>query len=101
MSTSGEKIQIKADPDLVDLLPGYLQKRADEVKQILTFLEEENFEEIRTLGHRMKGSGGGYGFEEISRIGADMEQSAIAKDAAKTKELLSQLEDYLNRVELI
>ncbi len=96
-----EKIFIKADPDLIDLIPGYLDKRRDNIGAIKKLLADGNFEEIRVLAHRMKGSGGSYGFDRITEIGAAME--IAAKDQAKDRisQELEQLSEYLSKVEIV
>ncbi len=66
-----EKIVVQVDADLEDLIPGYLQNRRQEVDSILQALENQDFEAIRVLGHTMKGTGGGYGFDAITEMGHD------------------------------
>ena len=57
------------DEDLGDLIPGYLENRKKDVVEILNCLNRRDYETIRSLGHKMKGSGGGYGFDTITEIG--------------------------------
>ena len=101
MSNEENKIVVKIDEDLEELIPGYLENRHHDIAKIKTALEEGDYETIRILGHGMKGSGSGYGFEQISEIGSNMEQAAITQDSGQVTELLTGLEDYLARVEII
>lgn len=94
-----ESIIVNIDPDLEDLIPGFLNNRAKDVKSINDLLDKEDFATIRILGHSMKGAGGGYGFDPITEIGDKIEIAAIAADAAVIREANAQLEDYLARVE--
>jgi hypothetical protein len=48
----------------------------------------------------VKGSGGGYGFDGLSKIGAALEIAAKGEDDAGVKAQLGKLEDYLQRVEI-
>jgi DNA-binding NarL/FixJ family response regulator len=57
---------VKIDRDLEDLIPGYLEKRLADVTSIREAAGKNDFEMIRVLGHTMKGSGGGYGFDRIT-----------------------------------
>lgn len=93
-----EKIPVVVDRDLEELVPGYLANRNNDVLLIKDCLARDDYETIGRLGHRMKGSGGGYGFEEITVIGGRMEASAGARDASAIFEQLLALKDYLNRV---
>jgi len=49
----------------------------------------------------MKGSGGGYGFDEITAIGMRIESAAGEEDAAEIRRQVEALRDYLKRVEVI
>jgi len=53
------------------------------------------------LGHRMKGDGGGYGFDHISAIGDRLEQAAIAQDPAAVTAQVADLKDFLVKVTVI
>jgi HPt (histidine-containing phosphotransfer) domain-containing protein len=94
-----EKIIVNIDPDLEDLIPGFLNNRAKDVESINGLLDEGDFAAIRILGHSMKGAGGGYGFDLITEIGDKIESAAMAADATVIREANAQLEDYLARVE--
>jgi len=54
-----EKIRIRVDPVLQELIPGYLENRGKDLLVYQQSLENENFDTIGILGHSMKGSGGG------------------------------------------
>lgn len=94
-----EKIIIKIDPDLEDLIPGFLNNRAKDVETIRALLDGEDLDQIRLLGHSMKGAGGGYGFDRITEIGDVIETAAIAGDLMVIRDAVDQLADYLARVE--
>lgn len=97
----GGKIQIHVDPDLADLIPGFLDKRRKDTVALLTALDDGEFETVRILGHSMKGSGGGYGFDAISEIGAALEQAAKGKNTDEIRQQVSDLSGYLDRVEVM
>lgn len=88
------------DKDLEDLIPGYLENRKKDIVSIENALPKNNFDEIQNLGHRMKGSGGGYGFQEITEIGKTIEDAAKEKNTTQIKNSLDQLKDYLNNIEI-
>lgn len=96
-----EKIIVQCDPDLEDLIPGYISNRNRDIVAIGECLELGDFDKIRTLGHSMKGSGGGYGFNHISVLGSQIENAALAKDIKKIEHAIKGLEDYINRVEVV
>lgn len=96
----GDEIYIKADPDIKDLLPGYLENRRKDIELIKKALEAEDWQEIKTIGHRMKGSGASYGFVDISQLGKAIEEAAHNQDKEKIKDATRELEKYLSRVRI-
>lgn len=96
-----EPIIVKIDPDIEDLIPGFLENRKADVEKIRASIETGNYADIRIIGHSMKGAGGGYGFDAITEIGDLIEQAALASDDSVIKEQTSILEDYLSRLELV
>ena len=95
------KIKALVDRDLREFVPDYLDNRREDLTTIRECLEAGDFDSIRRLAHRMKGSGGGYGFSDITVLGAAMEQAAISKDRGGVEEQAQNLEDYLNGVEIV
>jgi len=95
------KFIVIVDEDLQDLVPGYLENRRKDVEELRGALARSDFEAIRVLGHKMKGSGGGYGFDEISEIGHALEDAAKQSQAAKIQEEIDRLQYYLDHVEMI
>ncbi len=92
---------VHVDADLEDLIPGYLDNRRRDIAMILAALDKSDLETIRILGHSMKGSGGGYGFDAITDIGALLEKSANGGDPAGVRRGIERLDAYLNQVEVV
>ncbi len=95
------KIIVHVDDDLEDLIPGFLQNRENDAKAILKALETGDYETVRVLGHNMKGSGGGYGFDAIADIGLALEQAAKEGNPEEIKKQVNELSTYLARVEIV
>ena len=95
-----DKLIIAVDAQIAALVPRFLANRAADVGKIRAALAGADFDSIRVAAHGMKGSGGGYGFPEISRLGAAMEEGARQRDAAAIGTLLAKLEAYLARIEI-
>ncbi len=95
------KIIVHVDPDIADLIPGFLENRHKDIKTIGEALAQGDFEKIRFLGHSMKGAGGSYGFDAITDIGRCLEQAAIAQDAGGIKKSLAELFAYLDSIEVV
>jgi HPt (histidine-containing phosphotransfer) domain-containing protein len=95
------KILVKVDPDLADLIPGFLENRRKDVTAMQKALGAGDFETVRILGHSMKGAGGGYGFDAVTDIGAALEQAAKGRNADEIRLRVDDLSAYLDRVEVI
>ena len=98
--SNSDRIVVKADPDIADLIPGFLENRHKDVTAIRTALGEGDFSSISFRAHSMKGAGAGYGFEGITEIGAEMEIQAKASDLGGVEGSLIALERYLERVQV-
>lgn len=98
---SNEPITVQIDRDLEDIIPSFLANRQKDLRTIRTALREKDFETIGVLGHRMKGDGGGYGFNAISEIGGVMELAAGRRDQPAIERSTAQLEDFLARVSIV
>jgi HPt (histidine-containing phosphotransfer) domain-containing protein len=96
-----EKILVKVDPEIADLIPGFLKNREKDIKTMESCLKDGNFEQIERTGHSMKGSGAGYGFDGISEIGSFIEIAGKGKDTEKIKKGIEDLKSYLNRIEIV
>ncbi len=94
-------IRVVIDPDLEDIVPGYLANRQKDVEEIQRCLECRDWGSLAVLGHRMKGSGAGYGFDEITEIGRRIEDAARDSDTGVIEEARVMLIDYLQAVEVV
>ena len=96
-----KKVIVTVDSDLEDLIPGYFENRQKDIRSIRKALENDDYETIRILGHSMKGSGGGYGFDAITDIGRSLEEDANVGNADGIRKHTDELSSYLERVEVV
>ena len=89
---------VYVDEDLADLIPEFLENRRRDVEQIKRLIQEGKYEELARLGHTMKGSGGGYGFTEISEIGQAIEEAGARGDREAMTRLCDRLAAHLAAV---
>jgi Hpt domain-containing protein len=98
---NARRITISIDADLEDLVPGFLENRRRDVTTLAAAVHIKDVKTVRLLGHRMKGDGGGYGFQEISCIGEALEQAAIREDWKLIEERTAALRAFLGQVDVI
>lgn len=94
------KIKVVVDKDLEDLIPVFLKNRQKEVQTLKAAAAAADFEQLRQLGHRMKGVGNSYGFAQVSVFGRQIEEGARSGDRAALDACIASYSDYLSRVEV-
>ena len=83
------------DAELAALRPDYLAARRRDLIMLRQLLAQQDWNEIRRIGHRMKGTGATYGFAEVSRLGDAIEIAAQSFDAGAMHTLLDRLDAVL------
>jgi HPt (histidine-containing phosphotransfer) domain-containing protein len=94
-------ITVYIDQGLEEIVPGFLENRRHDVQTLETALQENNLAQIHTIGHRMKGDGGGYGFDAISEMGAALEHAADREDRTAVRRHIADLADFLARLRVV
>ncbi len=84
--------------DLADLIPVFFRNRHKEIETLRAARSAGDYEQLRQLGHRMKGVGNSYGFAKISEIGTRVEDSAKSADKAGIDACIGEYADYLSKV---
>jgi HPt (histidine-containing phosphotransfer) domain-containing protein len=87
--------------DLADLIHVFFKNRQKEVETLRTALAAADFDQLRHLGHRMKGVGNSYGFAAVSEIGKRIEEGARSTDRAAIEACIVEYADYLSRVKVV
>ena len=95
------KNKVYIDSDLEFLIPKFLENREEDIKNLERLLKGAEYDQIRIIGHSMKGSGGGYGFDYLTEIGSEIEKNAELKNSDELNNLINELKDYLNNIEII
>jgi len=98
---AGSAIIVHIDPDLEEIVPGFLENRRRDVQTLETALQQNNLAQIHIIGHRMKGDGGGYGFDAITMMGDALEQAAAGEDRDAIRRHTAELIDFLARVTVV
>jgi HPt (histidine-containing phosphotransfer) domain-containing protein len=95
------RVTVRPDPDLMDLIPVYLERRNADLIALEDALLLGDMERVRILGHSMKGSGGGYGFDGITEIGLRLEIAGRDGDASAARTGMDDLAEYLRNVDIL
>ena len=87
--------------DLEDLIPVFIKNRTKEIALLRAALESGDYEQLKQIGHRMKGVGNSYGFAPISDFGKTIEDKAGASDKAGVDGCIGAYADYLEKVQIV
>lgn len=91
---------IEVDPDLKDILPGFIESRREILNGIAQRLDAGDFEELRRLAHVLSGSLGMYGFQWASDLAHRIEIEAQSRNAARIADLLATLKRHFETMEI-
>jgi len=91
---------VKVSKDLEDLIPTYLANRKKELDTLRQALTAADFEQIRQIGHRMRGVGVSYGFDDVTSLGKGIEEGAKAGDAAALEKHVGAYGEYLSNLRI-
>jgi len=83
---------------LLEQTPAYLESCRVNAHAMQDALDRGDFQTVTILGHNLRGSGGGFGFQNITDIGARLELAADEADLAKSRRGVGELLTYLERV---
>jgi signal transduction histidine kinase/ActR/RegA family two-component response regulator/HPt (histidine-containing phosphotransfer) domain-containing protein len=94
-ATVGETLRPFApdDPVVAEYLPKFLEQLPMRVRDLSAALAEENLEALARLSHQLKGSGGMYGFPQITRAAATAERHA--KDCEPLESVRASVENLI------
>ncbi|WP_320171979.1 Hpt domain-containing protein [Maridesulfovibrio sp.] len=95
-----KKMVIQVDADLEAIMPRYLEIRWKELLELEGAVGDRDFDQIRMLGHKLKGTGSAYGLDELSRLGALIEERAVEKEMEDVPESAASVRTFLENLEV-
>ena len=90
------RVRVRVNSSLAELVPRFLENRRRDVEAIAAALKHADYENVRILGHNMKGTGAGYGLNRITEIGASLEQAAGRREPEEIRARAAELARYLD-----
>jgi len=85
---------------LRNIVPEFMERRRQDIETLRRALAGGDYPKISMVGHNLKGSGGGYGFQPISELGLQLEKSAAQNDDAEITRTIEALATYLQEVDV-
>jgi len=78
-----------------ELRQEFIESVSQNLKDLLSLVQDGKMEEIRRIAHDIKGMAGTFGMEGGSDIAKDLQIAADNKEADKVKTLIDQLVSYM------
>ena len=95
-----EKILIIPNEETMDLLPGYLERRKTELTTLDAALAGQDFRQLATVGHNVKGTAGSYGIPVLGELAEALHTGAVAQNEEGCRQALAAYRSYLLRLEV-
>ena len=96
-----EKIVVKIEADMAELIPPFIENRHADIAAMREALPKGDYAFIQRTGHGMKGAGAGFGFGAVTEIGAAIEQAAKDKNDKDIQKGIEELAGYMRRLEVV
>jgi HPt (histidine-containing phosphotransfer) domain-containing protein len=96
-AVSAVRSEYADDPDYAELLQEFAADIPDRVTELWHAFDSGAVEELRTLAHRLKGAGGGYGYPELTTLARELEH-ACKSDPVQIAPRLEALVEHLERI---
>ena len=85
--------QFADDPQLAEILPGFVERLPRQLDALCEALENERLDDIQRLAHRLKGAGGSYGYPTLSELATSLELAAQARDVDSATATLAEVKE--------
>lgn len=89
---------IADNPKFIGIVARFIPRLGEQMAALQLAFDARDFEEIASIAHWAKGSGGSVGFEEITRLGESLEQVSIGGDHQQTSAAVELLQQYAGRI---
>jgi HPt (histidine-containing phosphotransfer) domain-containing protein len=95
-----EEYEVKVSRQLEDLVPGFLENRRKDLELLRAAIAVRDFTALSQIGHRLKGVGRSYGFDQISIMGEKIEAAAKEADGHLLVRLIDDYGHYVRQVKV-
>ena len=87
-------------PEFQEIVLEFVQQAKQKSTQLETAIESSNFEEVATIAHWFKGSGGTCGFDDFVMPASELEMAAQAGDFESVKTMAARVSQLITLIHL-
>ncbi|MCG8572547.1 MAG: PAS domain S-box protein [Spirochaetes bacterium] len=96
-----QKNYVYIDPVLHPYISKYMDAVLKNLELMSDFVEKKDFEQLNSIGHKMKGEGGTYGMLKISQYGKRIQEYCQEQDSEGIKDVIVKIEEFLKNIEIV
>ena len=78
----------------------YLSKKKAEVAECMGSIQQSEFKSSSHLGHKLKGNALSFGFDDLGKLGDQLEVAANKMDLENTKSILLLINRYIEEAKI-
>ena len=93
-----ETFIVAVDADIVDLAEIFLSNRRGQIQSWREAVATGNLPLLSRLGHELKGTAGAFGFHQLSRLGAELEEKVTKEDLDGAGDTLERMIEFFDHV---
>ena len=91
---------LEEDPEALDLIKRFVGNLSTALKEIKILIENSEWDNLSAKLHQIKGTGGNFGFPDVSTIAEKMELKTADHNTAELNKLLSELTSTYEKIVL-
>ena len=95
-----EKIIVNVDGSLKPIIPSFLDNRQKDIEKLKTAIEKEDQQQVKIIGHQIKGNSGCYGLITLGKFGEELEEAAKKPDWNGIQLIIQKIIDHLEHLEI-
>lgn len=96
----GQPHKVQIDEDIEPIIPKFFENLDKDIASAEAAIGAQDADAIAKLGHKAKGSSGSYGFSVLQGMFHTMEKAGKAEDFATAKTAITEIRDYLTKLEI-
>ena len=99
-TVDGVYSSLKGEADFAEILPFFVDELPEKLNLLRSLAGTHDFDNLQREAHKLRGSAGGYGFQGVSNLAGELEDSCKNPQRDETSILrnLDELLDHLERV---
>lgn len=96
-----ERIVLRVEPQMRELMPGFLANRKKDVARLRRAVARSDRDSLYRIGHSLKGVGASYGVDAISELGSRLESAAQEGRMEDAADIVREYADFLKRIAFV